>query len=104
MTRLSVALRSHLRFTDVFRSAQTALALPPLRLMGLYQHPHLTRGVVHTPEGAFHINRGLVELPDELGESLGWAAVPDDEAHAPAAGRLPVPPPPSSDASADRSR
>ena len=56
--------------------------------MGLYQHPHLTRGVVHTPEGAFRINRGLVELPDELGESLGWTAVPDGEAHALAASPL----------------
>lgn len=46
--------------------------------MGLYQHPHLTRGVVHTPEGAFRINRGIVELPDELGESLGWTAVMAD--------------------------
>ncbi len=43
--------------------------------MSLYRHPHLTRGVMHTPEGAFRINRGLVELPDELGESLGWAQV-----------------------------
>jgi len=46
--------------------------------MGLYQHPHLTRGVVHTSEGAFSINRGIVELPDELGESLGWAPVKSD--------------------------
>lgn len=72
--------------------------------MGLYQHPHLTRGVVHTPEGAFSINRGIVELPDELGESFGWTAVPDGEAHALTAARLQVPPPPSSDVPADRSR
>lgn len=43
--------------------------------MALYQHPHLTRGVVHTPMGAFTVNRGIVELPDEIGESLGWTAV-----------------------------
>ena len=43
--------------------------------MGLYLHPHLTRGVMHTPEGAFRINRGIVELPDELGQSLGWTEV-----------------------------
>ena len=47
--------------------------------MGLYLHPHLVRGVMHTPEGAFRINRGVVELPDELGESLGWTALMDDD-------------------------
>ena len=47
--------------------------------MSLYRHPHLTRGVMHTPQGAFRINRGIVDLPDELGESLGWAPVFDDE-------------------------
>ncbi len=40
--------------------------------MGMFQHPHLTRGIVRTPKGAFVISRGLVEVPDELGESLGW--------------------------------
>lgn len=45
--------------------------------MARYQHPHLTRGVVHTPMGAFTVNRGIVELPDEIGESLGWTAVSD---------------------------
>jgi hypothetical protein len=40
--------------------------------MGLFKHPHLTRGIVKTPQGAFVISRGLVEMPDELGESLGW--------------------------------
>jgi hypothetical protein len=40
--------------------------------MGMFQHPHLTRGIVRTPKGAFVITRGLVEVPDELGEALGW--------------------------------
>jgi hypothetical protein len=40
--------------------------------MGVFQHPHLTRGIVRTPQGAFVISRGLVTVPDELGESLGW--------------------------------
>jgi hypothetical protein len=40
--------------------------------MGIFQHPHLTRGIVKTPKGAFVITRGLVEVPDELGEALGW--------------------------------
>lgn len=47
--------------------------------MGLFLHPHLTRGVMHVPEGAFRINRGIVDLPDELGESLGWTAVVADD-------------------------
>ena len=46
--------------------------------MGVFQHPHLTRGIVRTPRGAFVITRGLVEVPDELGEALGWQ--PADEA------------------------
>jgi len=40
--------------------------------MGMFQHPHLTRGIVRTPRGAFVVSRGLVEVPDELGEALGW--------------------------------
>ena len=45
------------------------------RPMSLFQHPHLTRGIVHTPMGAFTVNRGVVDLPDDLGEALGWARV-----------------------------
>ena len=62
-------------FRDVFVEGTPASALPRLSVMGLYRHPYLTRGVVHTPQGAFRINRGLVELPDELGASLPWTAV-----------------------------
>jgi len=47
--------------------------------MSLFQHPHLTRGIVHTPMGAFKVNRGVVELPDDLGSSLGWQPVEDHE-------------------------
>jgi hypothetical protein len=48
--------------------------------MSVFQHPHLTRGVVKTAKGAFLISRGLVDMPDEIGESLGWRPVdPDDE-------------------------
>jgi hypothetical protein len=43
--------------------------------MSLFQHPHLTRGIVHTPMGAFTVNRGIVDLPEELGEALGWERV-----------------------------
>lgn len=52
--------------------------------MALYRHPHLVRGVMHTPEGAFRINRGIVDLPDKLGESLGWTAVMADDDGEPA--------------------
>jgi hypothetical protein len=45
------------------------------RLMALFRHPHLVRGTVHTPHGAFTVVRGTVDMPDEVGESLGWAPV-----------------------------
>jgi hypothetical protein len=47
--------------------------------MGLFQHPHLTRGLVKTAKGAFSVSRGLVEMPDEIGESLGWRPVDRDD-------------------------
>jgi hypothetical protein len=43
--------------------------------MAMFQHPHLTRGVVTTPRGSFVISRGFVSAPDEIGESLGWRRV-----------------------------
>jgi hypothetical protein len=43
--------------------------------MAIFQHPHLTRGVVKTTKGAFVISRGLVNAPDDIGESLGWTRV-----------------------------
>jgi hypothetical protein len=48
--------------------------------MGLFRHPHLTRGVVHTSKGSFAIRRGIVDAPDDVGESYGWLrVVPEDE-------------------------
>jgi hypothetical protein len=47
--------------------------------MSIFQHPHLTRGIVKTPKGAFVISRGLVEMPADIGESLGWRQVDDDD-------------------------
>ena len=48
--------------------------------MTRFRHPHLTRGIVHTALGAFRVNRGIMELPDDLGSALGWRPVdPDDE-------------------------
>ena len=55
--------------------------------MGVFQHPHLTRGVVKTARGAFEITRGLVEVPDDIGESLGWQRVDEDDAPADVAAR-----------------
>ena len=48
--------------------------------MPLFRHPCLVRGIVHTPYGAFSLVRGLVEMPDEIGESLGWQRFDDEEA------------------------
>ena len=47
--------------------------------MSVFQHPHLTRGIVKTAKGAFVVSRGLVEVPDEIGQSLGWRTVDLDE-------------------------
>ena len=43
--------------------------------MAVFQHPHLTRGVVTTSRGSFVVSRGLVSAPEEIGESLGWRRV-----------------------------
>lgn len=43
--------------------------------MALFRHPSVDRGIVHTPHGAFRVNRRLVEVADEIGESLGWEPV-----------------------------
>ena len=45
----------------------------------IFQHPCLNRGIVTTAKGSFVITRGLVEAPDDVGESLGWLPVGDDE-------------------------
>jgi hypothetical protein len=47
--------------------------------MSVFQHPHLTRGIVKTSKGAFLVTRGLVEAPDDIGEELGWRPVSSDE-------------------------
>jgi hypothetical protein len=43
--------------------------------MALFRHPSLVRGIVHTPHGAFNINRRIVDVSEEIGESLGWEPV-----------------------------
>ena len=48
--------------------------------MGLFRHPHLVRGIVHTSEGAFLIERGVAELPDDVGAALGWTPLEDEDA------------------------
>jgi len=46
--------------------------------MSVFQHPHLTRGIVKTAKGSFIVKRGLVDVPDEIGEELGWQPVDAD--------------------------
>ena len=43
--------------------------------MAKYRHPHLIRATVHTPLGAFAVVRGVVDVPDGVGERLGWARI-----------------------------
>ena len=47
--------------------------------MSLFKHPHLTRGIVRTENGAFIVTRGMVEAPDHVGESLGWIPVDEED-------------------------
>jgi hypothetical protein len=47
--------------------------------VALFRHPHLIRGIVHTPFGAVMLDRGVAELPQHVGESLGWVMVPDED-------------------------
>ena len=58
--------------------------------MSLFRHPHLVRGIVHTAEGAFVIHRGIVELPEDVGDSLGWLRL-DDDRQSPIARNVPSP-------------
>jgi hypothetical protein len=43
--------------------------------MSRYRHPHLIRGTVYTPKGAFVVSRGIVDVPDEIGLMFGWAPI-----------------------------
>jgi hypothetical protein len=55
--------------------------------MSLFRHPHLVRGTVHTAAGAFEIHRGVAELPEDVGDALGWVRL-DDDRDPPIAGNL----------------
>ena len=59
--------------------------------MAVFQHPHLTRGVVTTPKGSFVISRGFLIAPDEVGESFGWRRVDLEQDAANARRDQPVP-------------
>ncbi len=48
--------------------------------MGIFKHPHLVRGVVHTLYGAFVLQRAVAALPDDVGRALGWQRL-EDGAH-----------------------
>jgi hypothetical protein len=54
--------------------------------MSVFRHPHLVRGIVQTYRGRFAISRGLVDVPDEVGEFYGWLRLEEPETS------LPVPP------------
>jgi hypothetical protein len=43
--------------------------------MPLFHHPCLVRGVVYTPSGAFVVSRGIVDVPEDVGQSFGWVPV-----------------------------
>jgi hypothetical protein len=43
--------------------------------MPLFRHPCLVRGVVYTDSGAFVISRGIVDVPEEVGQAFAWIPV-----------------------------
>ena len=47
--------------------------------MSVFHHPHRIYGIVQTAMGAFNVSRGLVEAPDDVGETLGWRRVDGDD-------------------------
>jgi hypothetical protein len=49
-----------------------------VKAVGKFRHPHLVRGTVHTPMGAFVITRGIIEVPDDIGQLLGWVPITGD--------------------------
>ena len=65
--------RDSLRKSSGIAVAHRSSAPLPRANMAIFRHPHLVRGIVHTSHGAFVIVRGLVDLPDEIGEALRWA-------------------------------
>jgi hypothetical protein len=67
--------------------------------MARFRHPHLVRGIVHTPLGAFVITRGIIEVPDDIGPLLGWVSVDADGQPAPAGTAVAVNPAGGSDVS-----
>jgi hypothetical protein len=62
-----------------------------MRDVTLFRHPHLVRGIVHTPRGNFAVVRGLVQMPDELGKGYGWVPVVLDDQPVPALPTVPTP-------------
>jgi hypothetical protein len=38
--------------------------------MSVFRHPHRIHGIVRTRMGAFAVSRGLVEAPDDVGETI----------------------------------
>lgn len=76
---------SHCQGVAVLRSTSRPFTCTTTRLtrivaltrqaMGTFKHPHLVRGVVHTSFGSFRIERGLADLPEDVGEALGWSKV-----------------------------
>ena len=59
--------------------------------MSVFQHPHLTRGIVKTAKGSFIVKRGLVDVPEEIGEELGWQLVDTDSDYQRELATLPSP-------------
>jgi len=63
-----------------------------MRAIIVFRHPHLTQGVVHTAEGSFAVQRGLVRTWDSVGDRYGWERVEcDSDREGPGTQPLPTP-------------
>lgn len=47
--------------------------------MARFRHPHLTRGTIYTPVGAFAVSRGIIEAADDIGQAFGWRRIEEED-------------------------
>jgi hypothetical protein len=53
------------------------------RTLRRFRHPSLSYGIVYTAFGAFQVQRGIVEAPEEVGTGCGWVLIEDDDERRP---------------------
>jgi hypothetical protein len=56
--------------------AKSTLAVS--RSLRRFRQPHLSYGIAYTACGAFQVQRGIIEAPEEVGARCGWELREDD--------------------------